>query len=92
MSVALVTGASRGIGRAIALAMAQAGHHVIINYAGNEAAADETLAAVQAAGGSGQTLRFDVGDDAAVSEAMKGILGEHGQIDVLPRSASFPDE
>lgn len=89
MSVALVTGASRGIGRAIALAMAQAGHHVIINYAGNEAAADETLAAVQAAGGSGQTLRFDVGDDAAVSEAMKGILGEHGQIDVLVNNAGI---
>ena len=67
MSVALITGASRGIGRSIALAMAQAGHHVIINFAGNETAADETLAAVKAAGGSGQTLRFDVSDDAAVS-------------------------
>ena len=43
MSIALVTGASRGIGRSIALAMAQSGHHVVINYAGNEAAANETL-------------------------------------------------
>ena len=89
MSTALVTGASRGIGRAIAVALAGNGHHVIINYAGNEAAANETLAAIQAGGGTGQTMRFDVGDADAVTAAIKAILAEHGQIDVLVNNAGI---
>jgi 3-oxoacyl-[acyl-carrier protein] reductase len=89
MSVALVTGASRGIGRAIAVELAKAGHHIIINYAGNEEAAAETLAEVQSAGSSGETLRFDVGEDAEVSAAVKGIIAEHGGIDVLVNNAGI---
>jgi 3-oxoacyl-[acyl-carrier protein] reductase len=89
MGIALVTGGSRGIGRAIAVALAKGGHHVIINYAGNEAAASETLAAVEAEGASGETMRFDVGDDAAVSEAIKGIVSTHGSIDILVNNAGI---
>ncbi|MBM65789.1 MAG: 3-oxoacyl-[acyl-carrier-protein] reductase [Myxococcales bacterium] len=89
MSIAIVTGGSRGIGRAIAVGLAQAGHHVVINYAGNEAAAQETLDAVQAAGGSGELARFDVGDEEAVSAAIKGIAKAHGRIDVLVNNAGI---
>jgi 3-oxoacyl-[acyl-carrier protein] reductase len=89
MSTALVTGASRGIGRAIAVALAGNGHHVIINYAGNETAANETLAAILAAGGTAETMRFDVGDAEEVPAAIKAILAEHGQIDVLVNNAGI---
>lgn len=89
MSVAIVTGGSRGIGRAIAVGLAQAGHHVVINYAGNEAAAAETLQSVEAAGGTGETLRFDVGDEAASSAAVKDIVKEHGSVDILVNNAGI---
>ena len=58
--VSLVTGAGRGIGRGIAVELAKLGHFVVINYAGNAAAADECLALVRAAGGEGMTIRADV--------------------------------
>ena len=58
---ALVTGASRGIGRAIAVRFAAEGAFVVVNYAGNEAAAGETLAAIESAGGKAVLSRFDVG-------------------------------
>jgi 3-oxoacyl-[acyl-carrier protein] reductase len=74
--VALVTGASRGIGRAIAVALGQRGAKVIINYAANEAAASEAAAAVQAAGGTALTKRFDVSDPAAVDAAIREVASE----------------
>lgn len=76
--VALVTGASRGIGRAIAVALGARGARVVVNYTANEAAANEAAAAVTAAGGSGSVKRFDVSDAAAVDVAIKEIAAEGG--------------
>jgi 3-oxoacyl-[acyl-carrier protein] reductase len=76
--VALVTGASRGIGRAIAVALGAQGAKVIINYVSNEAAAAEAVAAVAAAGGSATLERFDVADAAATDAAIKRITAEGG--------------
>jgi len=84
---ALVTGASRGIGRAIALRFAAEGAFVVVNYAGNEAAAGETLAAIASAGGSAVLSRFDVGDAAQVDAAVKAIVAERGRIDILVNNA-----
>jgi len=84
---ALVTGASRGIGRAIALRFAAEGAFVVVNYAGNEAAAAETLAAIASAGGSAVLSRFDVGDAAQVDAAVKAIVAERGRIDILVNNA-----
>lgn len=69
---ALVTGGSRGIGRAVCVALAREGYYVLINYSRGAAAAEETLAEVRQAGGDGETLGFDVSDGAAVSR----VLGE----------------
>lgn len=76
--VALVTGASRGIGRAIAVALGARGARVVINYTANEAAANEAAAEVSAVGGSGSVKRFDVSDAAAVDAAIKEIAAEGG--------------
>ena len=74
MKTALVTGGSRGIGRAVTLALARMGYHVLINYVSNEAAARETLEAI---GGQGELIRFDVGDPEAVRTAIEGWQTAH---------------
>ena len=84
---ALVTGASRGIGRAIALRFAAEGAFVVVNYAGTEAAAGETLAAIASAGGNAVLSRFDVGSAAQVDAAVKAIVAERGRIDILVNNA-----
>ena len=84
---ALVTGASRGIGRAIALRFASEGAFVVVNYAGNEAAAGETLAAIESAGGKAVLSRFDVGSAGEVDTAVKAIVAERGRIDILVNNA-----
>ena len=86
--VVLVTGGSRGIGRATALAFAKAGAAtVVISYAGNEAAAQEAVGLLQAAGAKAEALRFDVSDTAACASAVEGIVKTHGRLDVLVNNA-----
>ncbi len=85
--VALVTGASRGIGRAIAVALGRRGAKVIVNYASREDAARETAAAVEAAGGQAALAAFDVASSAAVAEAIKAIGKDHGGLDILVNNA-----
>ena len=86
---ALVTGGSRGIGRAVCLQLAAQGATVGINYVSNSAAADETLAAITAAGGKGFVVGFDVADSAAVQKAIKEISADHSGVDILVNNAGI---
>ena len=86
---ALVTGASRGIGRAVALALAAAGARVAINYAGNVKAAEEVKAAVEAAGGMAILCQADVADSAAVEAMVAAVAKEFGTIDILVNNAGI---
>jgi 3-oxoacyl-[acyl-carrier protein] reductase len=85
--VAVVTGGSRGIGRAISAALAVRGARVIVNYASNEAAAVDTVQMVSAAGGTAVPMRFDIGDPAAVDAAFKEIAAGEGGLHILVNNA-----
>ena len=85
--VAIVTGASRGIGRATAVELARTGYYIVINYNANEEAAKETLAQVQAAGSDGEIQKFDVANAEEVKEAVAKIAAAHKQIDALVNNA-----
>jgi 3-oxoacyl-[acyl-carrier protein] reductase len=85
--IAVVTGGSRGIGRAIAHELAAMQAHVIINYAVNESAAEETRTSIEAAGGKVTLRRFDVADAQGTEQAFNSILDEHGRIDILVNNA-----
>jgi 3-oxoacyl-[acyl-carrier protein] reductase len=82
--VVLITGGSRGIGRACAVAFADLGAQVVIGYAGNESAANETLALLRT---KGRAVRFDVADAAACAKAVDSVLEEFGRLDVLVNNA-----
>jgi len=86
---ALVTGGSRGIGRAICLKLAEEGAFVAINYASNEDAAKEVLATIEAQGGSGTLLPFDVSNTAQVKEKISAFIKEHGPIQILVNNAGI---
>ena len=85
--LALVTGASRGIGRAIAVELASQGMHVAVNYKSNEAAARETLALIETRCGRAELCPFDVTDEAAVATALTDLFARHEQIAVLVNNA-----
>ncbi len=85
--VALVTGASRGIGRAIAMRMAAQGATVVA--AARAEHADDTVAAITAAGGRAERIALDVTDPSAIAEATSGLLERHGRIDILVCNAGI---
>lgn len=87
--VCLVTGGSRGIGRACAEALAQHGAQVVIGYAGNEAAARESAQACVDAGGQAEILQFDVSDGPQAEAAVSGVAKRLGRLDVLVLSAGI---
>ena len=87
--VAIVTGASRGIGRAVAIALAKAGAKVVINYAGNVVAAEEVKTIIQTAGGQAMLMQADVANDEAVTAMVKETMTAFGQIDILVNNAGI---
>ena len=91
MQYALVTGGSRGIGRAICLRLSQAGWSILINYVSNEAAARETLALIEAQGGSGELFPCDMADPKAIETAVESWENAHpsDSIEVLVNNAGI---
>jgi len=87
--VALVTGASRGIGRAIALTLASEGAKVAINYAGNEKAANEVKAAIEEKGGEAITIKANVADIAEVDEMFAKVTEAFGTVDIVVNNAGI---
>jgi 3-oxoacyl-[acyl-carrier protein] reductase len=86
---ALVTGGSRGIGRAIATTLAARGAKVAVNYSRGEAAAREVCEAVEAAGGTAIAVGFDVGDAAAVDRGVKEVVDRLGGLEILVNNAGI---
>lgn len=87
--VTIVTGASRGIGRSVAIEMAKLGAKVVINYAGNEAAAEEVKNIIVAAGGQAIVVKADVGNVEAVDAMVKETINTFGKIDILVNNAGI---
>lgn len=87
--VIVVTGASRGIGRGIAVTLAKPGTAVVINYSSSADAAQESAAAVEAKGGTAHLSRFDIADPEAVKEAFKEIGKLYNRVDVLVNNAGI---
>lgn len=84
---ALVTGGSRGIGRAVCLELARQGARVAVNYAGNAAAAEETVKACEAQGVEAFAIQADVADAAACEAMVKEVLTRFGRLDILVNNA-----
>lgn len=87
--VAVVTGGSRGIGRAICLRLAEMGAKVVVNYVSQPDAAQETVNAIQAKNGQAEIAQFNVANDAEVQDAFKKILDDNGHIDILVNNAGI---
>jgi len=87
--IAIVTGASKGIGRAISVELAKSGYYPIINYRSDEAGAVETLKMITELGASGEIMAFDVTDFDAVQSAVGRIIADHGTIDALVNNAGI---
>ncbi len=87
--LALVTGGSRGIGKACALELAKAGYDVVINYAGNVEAANRTVEEIKALGVDSAAYRFDVSNQEEVEASVAQIVEKYGRIDVLVNNAGI---
>ena len=86
---AVVTGGSRGIGRAVAEALAAEGATVAVIYAGNTKAAEDTVRTIEEAGGKAFTVQCDVADEAAVADMVKTVHEKLGTIDVFVNNAGI---
>ena len=91
-SVALITGASRGIGRAVALRLARDGYTVVLNYRRNERAAQDTAQILQALGADGMLCCADVTDESAVRRMVKTIEEQYGHIDLRVNNAGVAEQ
>ncbi|MFD2616919.1 3-oxoacyl-[acyl-carrier-protein] reductase [Terrilactibacillus laevilacticus] len=87
--VALVTGASRGIGRAIALTLAKAGASVVVNYAGNQALAEKVVEEAKSYGVKASLYQCNVADTKAVQDMIKSIVESYGRLDILVNNAGI---
>ena len=87
--IALVTGGSRGIGRAIAIRLSEMGVFTFINYFQNTKSASETLRIIRDKGGDGKICQFDVSDFEGTQKAIKNIVDEQGRIDILVNNAGI---
>ena len=87
--VALVTGGSRGIGRGIVLALAQAGAKVAFVYKGAQAAAEQLVADVAAAGGTAVAMQGDVSEAGTAARIVEKVIADHGRLDVLVNNAGI---
>jgi 3-oxoacyl-[acyl-carrier protein] reductase len=90
--IGLVTGGSRGIGKAVVLALGRLGAHVIINYRSNQTAAAETLHELVKRGGHGEVGQFDVSNENQIEEAIKKIVDHHKKIDILVNNAGVTSD
>ncbi|MBI3057858.1 MAG: 3-oxoacyl-[acyl-carrier-protein] reductase [Deltaproteobacteria bacterium] len=90
--IALVTGGSRGIGRAVVLGLGRLGAEVVINYRGNQAAAEATLRQLLAEGGRGWLCPFDIAKEGQVEEAVKKIVDQNKKIDILVNNAGVTSD
>ena len=86
---ALVTGASRGIGRAIALRLAEDGAKVALNFSSNISKAEEVKAAIEASGGTAMLVQGDISNFAVVTELIKKVVDEWGRLDILINNAGI---
>lgn len=87
--IALVTGASRGIGKAIAMELAERGATVIINYSGSEEKAQQTVSEIKKNGGEAVAVKCDVADFAACEKLAKDVIGRYGRLDILVNNAGI---
>jgi len=87
--VALVTGGSRGIGRAVSIRLANMGAFVYINYVSRPEAAEQTKKLIEDAGGSGEIIGFDIADSAQVQDSLKKIIEDTGSLDILVNNAGI---
>jgi 3-oxoacyl-[acyl-carrier protein] reductase len=87
--IAVVTGGSRGIGRAVAVELARHGYDLVITYKANDEAAAETLQSIREAGGNGEALKFDVGNAAEAEARVDELLARLERIDVLVNNAGI---